>query len=458
MKSRDLELASFYLFFDLIILNLAILTAAYFSSDLSILKDAGVRIYLLQGNLAALITFITYSKRNPYLVDSFKKRAFLNLKRTIIFMFFSAIISLLLIPLNYSNLFFLKYTALFYLGELAFHWTLFNYVKYRRIMGINTKHVIIVGLSETAWVLRKAIESDLLMGFKFVGFVSDENIEFPDWIGYTNELSTLVLAHHTEMLFVTMSMFSDENKLNEYFKICTTNGIHLRLVPEEHHWDKTRLNRISADKLIVLNPQEVPMDNFLARIPKRLFDIVFSGSCILFIFSWLFPILAIIIKLTSKGPVFFVQKRTGINNRIFNCIKFRTMYVNALSNSKQATKNDGRITAIGRFMRKTNLDELPQFINVFKGEMSVVGPRPHMLKHTTEFSNSVRFYLIRHYVRPGITGWAQVNGFRGITDELWKLEKRVEYDMQYIEGWNFWWDMKIILMTLFNKDTNQNAG
>ena len=134
------------------------------------------------------------------------------------------------------------------------------------------------------------------------------------------------------------------------------------------------------------------------------------------------------------------------------------MYVNALSNSQQATKNDGRITAIGRFMRKTNLDELPQFINVFKGEMSVVGPRPHMLKHTTEFSNSVRFYLIRHYVRPGITGWAQVNGFRGITDELWKLEKRVEYDMQYIEGWNFWWDMKIILMTLFNKGTNENAG
>ena len=443
MKSRDLELASFYLFFDLIILNLAIFIAAFSNSGFSFLEDAGLRIYLLQGNLAALITYLTYSKGNPYLEDSFRKRAILNLKRTLIFMFFSAFISLLLLPLNSSSIFILKYTALFYLGELFFHWTLFNYVRYRRIMGINTKHVIIVGLNETAWVLRKAMESDLLMGFKFVGFVSDENIEFPDWIGYTNELSNLVLAHHVEMLFVTMSMFSDENKLNEYFKICTVNGIHLRLVPEERHWDKTRLNRITADKLVIINPQELPMDNFLARIPKRLFDIVFSGICILFIFSWLFPILAIVIKLSSKGPVFFVQKRTGINNRIFNCIKFRTMYVNELSNSKQATKNDGRITPIGRFMRKTNLDELPQFINVFRGQMSVVGPRPHMLKHTTEFSYQVRFYLIRHYVRPGITGWAQVNGRHSIS---W--QKKFEMDNYYVDHISLGLDFRIFIETV----------
>jgi putative colanic acid biosynthesis UDP-glucose lipid carrier transferase len=134
------------------------------------------------------------------------------------------------------------------------------------------------------------------------------------------------------------------------------------------------------------------------------------------------------------------------------------MYVNDLSDRMQATKNDSRITPIGRFMRKTNLDEMPQFFNVFLGQMSVVGPRPHMLKHTHEFSELIKFYLIRHYVRPGITGWAQVNGFRGITDELWKLEKRVEYDMQYIEGWNFWWDIKIILMTVFSKKIYWNAG
>jgi Undecaprenyl-phosphate glucose phosphotransferase len=313
-------------------------------------------------------------------------------------------------------------------------------------------------MNETGWVLRKAIESDFLMGYKFVGFVSDENTEFPNWIGNTNELETLLSKHHIEMLFVTYSMFSHDEKLTEYFRICTSRGIHLRLVPEDQHWDKTRLNRVLPERLVVINPQVVPMDSFIARVSKRLFDIVFSGLIIILIFSWLFPLIAIIIKLSSKGPIFFVQKRTGINNRIFNCIKFRSMYVNDLSDRMQATKNDSRITPIGRFMRKTNLDEMPQFFNVFLGQMSVVGPRPHMLKHTHEFSELIKFYLIRHYVRPGITGWAQVNGFRGITDELWKLEKRVEYDMQYIEGWNFWWDIKIILMTVFSKKIYWNAG
>jgi len=458
MKSRDLELTSFYLFFDLLILNLAIIFTGLWEVGFSLQKHSGISIYLLQGNLAALITYLSYNKRNPYLEDSYKKRIILNLKRTFVFVFISANISLLLIPIDYSGIFFLKYTALFFIGELVFHKVIFSYMKYNYARGINTKHIIIVGMNETAWVLRKAIESDLLMGYKFVGFVSDDNSEFPDWIGKTDDLSTLMTKYHVEMLFVTLSMFSDENKLSEYFKLCTTKGIHLRLIPEEHHWDKRRLNRVSADKLNIINPQEVPLDNPMARDTKRLFDILFSSLCILLIFSWLFPIVALIIKLSSKGPVFFVQKRTGINNRIFNCLKFRSMYVNEQSDSMQASKNDSRITPFGSFMRKTNLDEMPQFINVLLGQMSVVGPRPHMLAHTDQFSELVRFYLIRHYVRPGITGWAQVNGFRGITNETWKLEKRVEYDMQYIEGWNFWWDIKIILLTVFSKNVFLNAG
>jgi len=458
MKSRELELASFYLIFDLIILNIAIIILGLWDVSFSLHHYEGMSLYLLQGNLAALITYLSYTKQNPYLEDSFKKRAFINFKRILVFMFVSGCISVLLIPSNYSELFFLKYCALFYIGELLFHWLLFNFIKYNHARGINTKHIIIVGMNETSWVLRKSIESDLLMGYKFVGFVSDENTEFPDWIGTTDELESLLTKHHIEMLFVTYSMFSHDKRLTEYFKICTAKGIHLRLVPEDQHWDKTRLNRVLPERLIVINPQVVPMDSFIARATKRTFDIVFSGLCILLIFSWLFPILALIIKLSSKGPVFFVQKRTGINNRIFNCIKFRSMYINELSDSRQATKNDSRITPIGRFMRKTNLDEMPQFINVFLGQMSVVGPRPHMLSHTHEFSELIKFYLIRHYVRPGITGWAQVNGFRGITDELWKLEKRVEYDMQYIEGWNFWWDIKIIFMTVFSKKIYWNAG
>jgi len=458
MKARELELASFYLFFDLIILNMAILIMAFFRIGISLNDNTEISLFILQGNLSAFITYFLLPKKNPYLNDSFLKRFKLNTKRILIFLIVSTFIALLVLHPNTSIIFILEYTVLFYAGELIFHWLLFKYVKYKRKRGINTNHVIMVGLNETSRLLRNAIESDLLMGYRFVGFVDNQVSDEPDLIGHPDNLASLIQQYHAEMVFVSLSMFTGDKRLNEYLRICNDLGVHLRLIPENQHWDKSRINQVNGENLVIINPQKVPMDNSWARITKRLFDIVFSGMCIIFLFSWLFPILAIVIKLNSKGPVFFVQKRTGINNRIFNCIKFRSMTVNGESDSQQATVNDSRITSIGRIMRKTNLDELPQFLNVFRGQMSVVGPRPHMLKHTDEFSDLVKHYLIRHYVRPGITGWAQVNGYRGITDEHWKLEKRVEYDMAYIEQWNLWWDVKIIIMTVFDKNIYYNAG
>ena len=167
--------------------------------------------------------------------------------------------------------------------------------------------------------------------------------------------------------------------------------------------------------------------------------------------------IAAVIKLTSPGPVYFIQKRTGYKGKEFGCIKFRTMHVNVDADKVQATENDPRKTPFGDFLRRTNLDELPQFINVFKGEMSIVGPRPHMLKHTEEYSKIISQYMVRHFVKPGITGWAQVNGYRGITDEVWKMERRVEHDVWYIEHWTSLLDLKIIARTtlnLFRHDKN----
>ena len=160
--------------------------------------------------------------------------------------------------------------------------------------------------------------------------------------------------------------------------------------------------------------------------------------------------MAIAIKISSPGPVYFRQKRTGYHGKEFQCLKFRTMKVNATADSAQATKDDPRKTRLGEFLRRTSLDELPQFINVLRGEMSVVGPRPHMLKHTEDYSKLVDRYMLRHIVKPGITGWAQVNGYRGITDELWKMEKRVEYDVWYVENWSFLLDLKIVVRTVMN--------
>jgi putative colanic acid biosynthesis UDP-glucose lipid carrier transferase len=168
----------------------------------------------------------------------------------------------------------------------------------------------------------------------------------------------------------------------------------------------------------------------------------------IFLLSWLVPIIALLIKLDSKGPVFFLQERSGKNNEPFTCIKFRSLAVNKESDSKQVTKGDTRITKLGKFLRKSSIDELPQFFNVLTGDMSVVGPRPHMLKHTEEYSAIIMKYMIRHYQKPGVTGHAQVNGFRGEIKTEEQLIKRIEYDVWYIENWNIWLDLKIIIQTV----------
>ena len=182
---------------------------------------------------------------------------------------------------------------------------------------------------------------------------------------------------------------------------------------------------------------------------KRGFDIVFSSVFLIF-YPLIYIPVAIAIKITSPGPVYFRQERTGYLGKSFKCLKFRTMRVNADADSRQATHNDPRKTRIGDFLRRTSIDELPQFINVLRGDMSVVGPRPHMLKHTELYTRLVDSYMVRHAVKPGITGWAQVNGYRGITDELWKMERRVEHDVWYIENWTLLLDLKIVARTVIN--------
>ena len=182
---------------------------------------------------------------------------------------------------------------------------------------------------------------------------------------------------------------------------------------------------------------------------KRAFDIVFSSVVLIFSPLVFIPV-AIGVKMSSPGPVFFRQERTGLQGRRFHCLKFRTMRVNSDADSVQATSDDPRKTAFGNFLRRTSIDELPQFINVFLGDMSVVGPRPHMVKQTEDYTRIIDKYMVRHTIKPGITGWAQISGYRGLTDELWKMEKRVEYDVWYIEHWNFFLDLKIIFRTVVN--------
>ncbi len=191
----------------------------------------------------------------------------------------------------------------------------------------------------------------------------------------------------------------------------------------------------------------IPLEELDNRIRKRLFDIILSLLVVVFILSWFWPIMALIIKLDSRGPVLFKQKRTGRNNQPFVCYKFRTMCLNTTSDTQQAVPNDHRFTRVGKILRQTNLDELPQFINVLKGDMSIIGPRPHMLTQTSHYEGIVESYTKRHFIKPGISGWAQINGLRGNLDKR-LMEVRVQYDLDYIRNWNLWVDLDIVIKTI----------
>ncbi|MBG9377061.1 exopolysaccharide biosynthesis polyprenyl glycosylphosphotransferase [Panacibacter sp. DH6] len=204
------------------------------------------------------------------------------------------------------------------------------------------------------------------------------------------------------------------------------------------------------NKVLLLKAYNEPLSSLKNRIAKRLFDCIISSVVMITILWWLIPLIGILIKAESKGPVFFKQLRSGRNNQSFWCYKFRTMVNNADSDQKQATRDDARVTKIGAFLRRTSLDELPQFINVLKNEMSIIGPRPHMLRHTEEYSNLIKAYMVRLYLKPGLTGWAQVNGFRGETPDLESMQKRIEHDIWYMQNWSPRLDTRIFFKTAIN--------
>ncbi len=288
--------------------------------------------------------------------------------------------------------------------------------------------------------------------YSFAGFLSNQSSVTSTATvleGFKEQIRNAVVAGINE---VYISLSPDKIKdidglVTEARKQC----IRLKFVPDYSQIiNKTANLRTMNDFQVINLTGNCVQDNMDDRVVKRLFDIAFSLFVIVFIFSWLYPILALLIKLESPGPIIFKQERSGRNNVQFYCYKFRSMRVNKDSNVRQASKHDDRITRIGSILRKTSLDELPQFFNVLMGNMSVVGPRPHMLKHTEHYRDLVDEYMVRHYMKPGITGWAQVNGYRGETNELGLMEKRVEHDIWYMENWSALLDIRIVVMTVLN--------
>lgn len=312
--------------------------------------------------------------------------------------------------------------------------------KYRKIFGGNYRNVIIIGQSDQSQELSDFFKKNNDFGYKL------QNV-FSNTIPFV-EIISFITTNNIDEIYCDLNSISKECS-DEIIAFAHANFKTIKLIPDNSALSHNMfLDYYGYIPLISI--RKTPLELWFNYWVKRTFDVVFSLVIIVLILSWLIPIIAILIKLDSKGPVFFKQKRHGLDNAEFDCIKFRSMLVNATADTELASKNDLRITKFGKFLRKSSIDEMPQFINVLLGEMSVVGPRPHMLSVNEDYAKRFDKFMERHYIRPGVTGLAQVNGYRGevLTDK--DVENRLKFDLYYIENWTLFLDVKIILITIKN--------
>ncbi len=345
-------------------------------------------------------------------------------------------------------------------------------LKYYRSKGRNTRSVIFVGSDPANLAVYNSIVDDPSTGYKVLGYYGDaaiegapaefkrlgtredlkkmiaENSEFDPSMA-TKECGTVVdkqlNAFKTDELFCCLS-HTNSDEIKSIMRFCDRNVIRFYYVPRAFANMQLNLEGENFMGTTLFTNHHEPLSEPWNKLIKRLFDIAFSATVLLCMLPF-FPIIALIIKIQSPGPIFFRQDRTGMNGITFKCMKFRSMHISNDADTKQATKDDPRKFPFGNLMRKLNIDELPQFINVLTGDMSIVGPRPHMLLHTEMYSKEISKYMVRHFAKPGITGLAQVTGYRGETKYLWQMKERVKRDIYYIENWSPWLDIKIILLT-----------
>ncbi len=330
-------------------------------------------------------------------------------------------------------------------------WKLYNW-----ITGIDTKNLLIIGSGEQAVAFYNTALHNKQFGYNPVGFLEDDmpNKLHGKFLDKIDNLEKVIEKYNVDEIIISLSNYETE-KVKKILVIADKYAIRTKIIPEYFQFFSNKFKMDIFGHLPIITVREEPLEEFHWYMLKNLFDIFFTLLLFVFVFSWLFPIIAIAIKLDSKGPVFYIQDRWGKNGKPFKCIKFRSMVHNANTvrengRFNQTVKNDSRVTKVGAFLRKTNFDELPQFFNVLWGNMSVIGPRPHAVQHSIESKEQIDNYLLRHLIKPGITGWAQVNGYRGETSDIFLMKKRVEFDIWYIENWTPWLDMKVIIMTIYS--------
>ncbi|MDB2571225.1 exopolysaccharide biosynthesis polyprenyl glycosylphosphotransferase [Polaribacter sp.] len=331
-----------------------------------------------------------------------------------------------------------------------FKFTVQYSLKKYRATGNNYRTTVVLGDDTSTKQVIQVFKSKANLGYKFLGFFSENKHNDPLFLGNFLQVFQYAEENHIDEIYCSLTQLTNE-QVKKINKFANEKGILLKLIPNASElYSKNQSVQYYDDALMVLSVKRLPFEFVENFYIKRIFDIIFSFFVCLFVLSLLWPILFVLVKLESKGPLLFRQKREGINGSEFTCYKFRSMKLNEQSEKSHVTKNDARVTKMGAFMRKTSVDELPQFLNVLKGDMSVVGPRPHLESLSIEYQRDVENYLKRHIVKPGITGLAQVSGYRGEIKKKADIKNRIRFDIFYIENWSFFLDIKIILKTILN--------
>ncbi|AWG20876.1 undecaprenyl-phosphate glucose phosphotransferase [Flavobacterium faecale] len=319
--------------------------------------------------------------------------------------------------------------------------------EYRLITGSNYRSTIIIGYSDEALQLKKLFETKVDYGYHFLGFFSDKK-ENEEIIGKYEDVQDYVLKKNVDEVYCSLSDLSN-TKIKNLVDFMYENNRNLKFIPDTKDIFSKNLKMDYYELFPVLSLSKSALNEPEIQFTKRFFDVLFALLVIVFVLSWLVPIIGLLIKLESKGPIFFIQGRPGINQEEFLCYKFRSMVLNQ-STEHETIKDDPRITKLGQFMRKTSIDEMPQFFNVLLGDMSIVGPRPQLWVHNNAYRDKIKKYFVRHSVKPGITGLAQISGYRGEINNERDMENRVKYDVFYIENWSFYLDLKIIFQTIID--------
>ena len=330
-----------------------------------------------------------------------------------------------------------------------------NYIvlmKYRGRFKGNVRRVVVIGKNKKTDQLIDVFNERTEYGYQCIAQFSPKDNDFN-----VEKCFTYIEDSNIDEIYCSVSELSNE-ELEDFIGFADNNLRILKFLPDNKNIYSKKLKFEYYDYLPILSLRDIPLHNPVNAFLKRAFDIVFSLFVIFGLLLWIGPVLALLISLESKGPVFFIQRRTGVDNKGFLCFKFRSMAMNHNADTTQAGKNDMRVTKIGKFIRRTSIDELPQFYNVLFGNMSVVGPRPHMLKHTDEYASKVDKYMLRHFVKPGITGLAQVRGYRGEIEKDSDIQNRIKFDIFYVENWSFFMDLKIIVQTILNAITGDEKA